>query len=155
MVFLDPLELGLDKFAQGVFDRFPEIDRVEFSLGAFYDRLGDRQYIGVDGDGLSDGEFGGAHLVSTRSVVISKPMPRSSISTCRSRLASVSFGAAVKAAQIALQGVQQEALLGSRTLLDVLISEQRSSPLNRRLSSPSMTPRWSTPSGVRRIQLLN
>jgi TolC family type I secretion outer membrane protein len=41
------------------------------------------------------------------------------------RAAIVSFGAAVKAAQIALEGVQQEALVGSRTVLDVLISEQQ------------------------------
>jgi TolC family type I secretion outer membrane protein len=41
------------------------------------------------------------------------------------RAAIVSFGAAVRAAQIALEGVQQEALVGSRTVLDVLISEQQ------------------------------
>jgi outer membrane protein len=41
------------------------------------------------------------------------------------RAAIVSFGAAVKAAQIALEGVQQEALVGSRTVLDVLISQQQ------------------------------
>jgi outer membrane protein len=41
------------------------------------------------------------------------------------RAAIVSFGAAVRAAQIALEGIQQEALVGSRTVLDVLISEQQ------------------------------
>jgi outer membrane protein len=41
------------------------------------------------------------------------------------RAAVTSFGAAVKAAQIALAGTQQEALVGSRTVLDVLISEQQ------------------------------
>jgi outer membrane protein len=41
------------------------------------------------------------------------------------RAAVASFGAAVKAAQIALSGTQQEALVGSRTVLDVLISEQQ------------------------------
>jgi outer membrane protein len=46
--------------------------------------------------------------------------------TLQSARASVaSFGAAVKAAQIALVGTQQEALVGSRTVLDVLISEQQ------------------------------
>jgi outer membrane protein len=46
--------------------------------------------------------------------------------TLQSARASVaSFGAAVKAAQIALEGTQQEALVGSRTVLDVLISEQQ------------------------------
>jgi outer membrane protein len=41
------------------------------------------------------------------------------------RAAVASFTAAVKAAQIALAGTQQEALVGSRTVLDVLISEQQ------------------------------
>jgi len=41
------------------------------------------------------------------------------------RAAVASFGQAVKAAQIALEGTQQEALVGSRTVLDVLISEQQ------------------------------
>ena len=41
------------------------------------------------------------------------------------RAAIGSFAAAVRAAQIALEGVQQEALVGSRTVLDVLISEQQ------------------------------
>jgi len=41
------------------------------------------------------------------------------------RAAVASFGAAVKAARIALEGTQQEALVGSRTVLDVLISEQQ------------------------------
>ena len=41
------------------------------------------------------------------------------------RAAIASFGAAVKAAEIALEGTQQEALVGSRTVLDVLISEQQ------------------------------
>jgi outer membrane protein len=41
------------------------------------------------------------------------------------RAAITSFGAAVRAAQIALEGIQQEALVGSRTVLDVLISEQQ------------------------------
>jgi outer membrane protein len=40
------------------------------------------------------------------------------------RAAIVSFSSAVRAAQIALQGIQQEALVGSRTVLDVLIQEQ-------------------------------
>jgi outer membrane protein len=42
-----------------------------------------------------------------------------------SRAAIASFGAAVRAAQIALEGTQQEALVGSRTVLDVLIAEQQ------------------------------
>jgi TolC family type I secretion outer membrane protein len=41
------------------------------------------------------------------------------------RAAMASFGAAVRAAQIALDGTQQEALVGSRTVLDVLIAEQQ------------------------------
>ncbi|HEX3862495.1 MAG TPA: TolC family outer membrane protein, partial [Stellaceae bacterium] len=41
------------------------------------------------------------------------------------RAAIASFGAAVRAAQIALEGTQQEALVGSRTVLDVLIAEQQ------------------------------
>ncbi len=41
------------------------------------------------------------------------------------RAAIVSFAAAVRAAQIALEGTQQEALVGSRTVLDVLIAQQQ------------------------------
>ncbi len=41
------------------------------------------------------------------------------------RAAIASFGIAVRAAQIALEGTQQEALVGSRTVLDVLIAEQQ------------------------------
>jgi outer membrane protein len=41
------------------------------------------------------------------------------------RAAISSFGAAVRAAQIALEGTQQEALVGSRTVLDVLIAQQQ------------------------------
>ena len=41
------------------------------------------------------------------------------------RAAISSFVTAVRAAQIALQGTQQEALVGSRTVLDVLIAEQQ------------------------------
>ena len=41
------------------------------------------------------------------------------------RAAVISFGAAVRAAQIALEGTQQEALVGSRTVLDVLLAEQQ------------------------------
>jgi outer membrane protein len=41
------------------------------------------------------------------------------------RAAIASFGSAVRAAQIALEGTQQEALVGSRTVLDVLIAEQQ------------------------------
>jgi TolC family type I secretion outer membrane protein len=41
------------------------------------------------------------------------------------RAAIASFAAAVRAAQIALEGVQQEALVGSRTVLDVLIQQQQ------------------------------
>ena len=41
------------------------------------------------------------------------------------RAAIASFGTAVHAAQIALEGTQQEALVGSRTVLDVLIAEQQ------------------------------
>jgi TolC family type I secretion outer membrane protein len=41
------------------------------------------------------------------------------------RAAIASFGAAVRAAQIALEGTQQEALVGSRTVLDVLIAQQQ------------------------------
>jgi TolC family type I secretion outer membrane protein len=41
------------------------------------------------------------------------------------RSAIASFGTAVRAAQIALEGTQQEALVGSRTVLDVLIAEQQ------------------------------
>jgi len=46
--------------------------------------------------------------------------------TLNSARASIkSFSVAVRAAQIALAGTQQEALVGSRTVLDVLISEQQ------------------------------
>jgi TolC family type I secretion outer membrane protein len=46
--------------------------------------------------------------------------------TLQSARASIaSFAIAVRAAQIALAGTQQEALVGSRTVLDVLISEQQ------------------------------
>jgi TolC family type I secretion outer membrane protein len=45
------------------------------------------------------------------------------LQAARSSIAS--FGAAVRAAQIALEGTQQEALVGSRTVLDVLIAEQQ------------------------------
>jgi len=41
------------------------------------------------------------------------------------RASIASFASAVRAAQIALQGTQQEALVGSRTVLDVLIAEQQ------------------------------
>ena len=41
------------------------------------------------------------------------------------RAAIASFITAVRAAQIALEGTQQEALVGSRTVLDVLIAEQQ------------------------------
>jgi outer membrane protein len=41
------------------------------------------------------------------------------------RAAIASFTVAVRAAQIALEGTQQEALVGSRTVLDVLIAEQQ------------------------------
>lgn len=41
------------------------------------------------------------------------------------RAAIVSFTSAVRAAQIALEGTQQEALVGSRTVLDVLIANQQ------------------------------
>src|SRR5262249_7789088 len=46
--------------------------------------------------------------------------------TLQAARASVgSLQAAVRAAQIALEGTQQEALVGSRTVLDVLIAEQQ------------------------------
>jgi outer membrane protein len=45
------------------------------------------------------------------------------LSAARASIAS--FAAAVRAAQIALEGTQQEALVGSRTVLDVLIAEQQ------------------------------
>ena len=46
-------------------------------------------------------------------------------STLQAARASISsFAAAVRAAQIALEGVQQEALVGTRTVLDVLIQNQ-------------------------------
>jgi TolC family type I secretion outer membrane protein len=41
------------------------------------------------------------------------------------RASIASFAAAVRAAQIALEGTQQEALVGSRTTLDVLIANQQ------------------------------
>jgi len=41
------------------------------------------------------------------------------------RAAIASFAIAVRAAQIALAGVQQEALVGSRTVLDVLLADQQ------------------------------
>ena len=41
------------------------------------------------------------------------------------RAAIASFITAARAAQIALEGTQQEALVGSRTVLDVLIAEQQ------------------------------
>ena len=46
-------------------------------------------------------------------------------STLEAARASISsFAAAVRAAQIALEGTQQEALVGTRTVLDVLIQNQ-------------------------------
>ena len=46
--------------------------------------------------------------------------------TLNSARASIaSFATAVRAAQIALEGTQQEALVGSRTVLDVLIADQQ------------------------------
>jgi TolC family type I secretion outer membrane protein len=46
--------------------------------------------------------------------------------TLQAARASISsFAAAVRAAQIALEGVQQEALVGTRTVLDVLIQNQQ------------------------------
>src|SRR5262249_16960528 len=51
------------------------------------------------------------------------------------RAAITSFSAAVRVAQIALEGVQQEALVGSGTVVDVLISEQQlftTQPTNER-----------------------
>ena len=72
-----------------------------------------------------------------------------------------SFAAAVRAAQIALEGTQQEALVGSRTTLDVLIANQQLFTTQsaaghgraRRRASPNTTsPRrsagWSRPSCV-------
>src|SRR5262249_23123563 len=41
------------------------------------------------------------------------------------RASVASFASAVRAAQIALEGTQQEALVGSRTTLDVLIANQQ------------------------------
>src|ERR1700749_402734 len=47
-------------------------------------------------------------------------------STLEAARASISsFAAAVRAAQIALEGTQQEALVGTRTVLDVLIANQQ------------------------------
>jgi outer membrane protein TolC len=47
-------------------------------------------------------------------------------STLQAARASItSFAAAVRAAQIALEGTQQEALVGTRTVLDVLIQNQQ------------------------------
>jgi hypothetical protein len=58
------------------------------------------------------------------------------------RAAIASFTAAVRAAQIALVGLQEEALTGTRTVLDVLVDES-SSGLRPKLS-------WSPPSATRR-----
>jgi outer membrane protein len=41
------------------------------------------------------------------------------------RAGTTSFAAAVRAAQIALAGLQEEALIGTRTVLDVLVGEQQ------------------------------
>ncbi len=41
------------------------------------------------------------------------------------RASIAAFVAGVRSAQIALEGTQQEALVGSRTVLDVLIAEQQ------------------------------
>src|SRR5204862_1386851 len=41
------------------------------------------------------------------------------------RASIASFTAAVRAAQIALVGIQEEALTGTRTVLDVLVAEQQ------------------------------
>jgi outer membrane protein len=47
-------------------------------------------------------------------------------STLQAARASISsFASAVRAAQIALEGTQQEALVGTRTVLDVLIQNQQ------------------------------
>jgi outer membrane protein len=41
------------------------------------------------------------------------------------RASTASFAAAVRTAQIALAGLQDEALIGARTVLDVLVDEQQ------------------------------
>jgi outer membrane protein len=58
-----------------------------------------------------------------RSAVQSATQSWESLMSDRASIAS--FAAAVRAAQIALEGTQQEALVGSRTVLDVLIAEQQ------------------------------
>ncbi len=66
------------------------------------------------------------------------------------RAAIASFGAAVRAAQIALEGTQQEALVGSRTVLDVLIAEQQLFTTQSAARSPPSTTRRSPSSTWRR-----
>ena len=62
---------------------------------------------------------------TTRAARRCRPRPRAWETLQAARAAIASFGAAVRAAQIALEGTQQEALVGSRTVLDVLIAEQQ------------------------------
>ena len=56
-----------------------------------------------------------------------------------SRAAITSFQAAVKAAEIALNGVREEAKVGQRTTLDVLNAEQTLLNTRVQLVRPSMT----------------
>ena len=72
-------------------------------------------------------------------------------STLQAARASISsFAAAVRAAQIALEGTQQEALVGTRTVLDVLIATSSCSRPNPSWSPPSMTPRLPSSTWPRR-----
>lgn len=57
------------------------------------------------------------------------------------RAAIASFTAAVRAAQIALVGIQEEALTGTRTVLDVLVAEQQLFTSQAQLVTASTTAR--------------
>ena len=73
-------------------------------------------------------------------------------STLQAARASISsFAAAVRAAQIALEGTQQEALVGTRTVLDVLIQNQTAASPPSLSSSPRSTMRRSPSSTWRAV----
>jgi outer membrane protein len=69
------------------------------------------------------GQRRGQVVVARRAAVQLAAQSWETLQAARASIAS--FVAAARAAQIALEGTQQEALVGSRTVLDVLIAEQQ------------------------------
>ena len=69
------------------------------------------------------GNGGARSTIARRTAVQTATQSWETLQAARASIAS--FVAAVRAAQIALEGTQQEALVGSRTVLDVLIAEQQ------------------------------